>query len=40
VYRTTNASLGTAGVGALQIGNDTKRQPFTLVADDVRAEAR
>lgn len=40
VYRTTTASLGAAGVGALQIGNDTKRQPFALVADDVRAEAR
>lgn len=40
VHRTTTASLGNAGVGALQIGNDTKRQPFTLVADDVIAEAR
>jgi hypothetical protein len=35
VYRTTTASLGTAGIATLQIGNDTRRQPFVLVADDV-----
>src|SRR4029077_3990468 len=35
VYRTTTASLGTAGVGRLQIGNDTKAQPFTLYADGI-----
>ena len=40
VYRTATASLGTSGVGALQIGNDTKSQSYTLVADDIRADAR
>ena len=35
VYRTPAASLGLAGVGAVQLGNDTKAQPFTVVADDV-----
>ncbi|HEY3020261.1 MAG TPA: hypothetical protein VGJ32_08715 [Solirubrobacteraceae bacterium] len=37
VYTTTTASLGTAGVGILQIGNDTKSQAFVVVADDVEA---
>ena len=37
VYSTTAASLGTAGVATLQIGNDTKSQSFVVVADDVEA---
>ena len=37
ISSTTTASLGTAGVATLQIGNETKRQPFVVVADDVEA---
>jgi hypothetical protein len=37
IYDTTKASLGTAGVATLQIGDETKREPFTLVADDISA---
>jgi hypothetical protein len=37
VYSTTSASLGTAGVATLQIGNDTKSQAFVVVADDIEA---
>lgn len=37
IYQTTSASLGTAGVQALQLGNDTSGQPFDLVADDMLA---
>ena len=35
IYRTTTASLGSQGVSAVQIGNDTARQPFTILVDDV-----
>ncbi len=35
IYRTTSASLGTAGVQTVQIGNDTAAQAFTLVADTI-----
>jgi len=35
VYQTTTASLGTAGVVTVQIGNETKAQAFTLVADNI-----
>ena len=35
IYRTTTASLGTAGVASVQIGNDTAKQPFTLFVDNV-----
>jgi glycosyltransferase involved in cell wall biosynthesis len=37
VYKTTTASLGTAGVATLQLGNDVKAQPFTIAVDDVLA---
>lgn len=37
VYRTTDASVDAAGVKTLQIGNDTSRQAFTLVADNIEA---
>jgi len=35
VYRTTTATLPAAGLKTLQVGNDTARQPFILLADDV-----
>ena len=35
IYNTTTATLGTAGVATVQLGNDTKKQPFQLVADNV-----
>jgi hypothetical protein len=35
VYSATNASLGTAGIRTIQLGNDTSKQTFSLVADDV-----
>jgi hypothetical protein len=35
IYSTTAATLGTPGVATVQIGNDTKKQPFQLVADNV-----
>jgi hypothetical protein len=35
IYRTTTASLGTAGAVAVQIGNDTQNQAFALYADNV-----
>jgi hypothetical protein len=38
VHGSTTASLGTAGVSTLQIGNDTKQQTFTLVADNISAQ--
>lgn len=38
IYRTTTASLTAEGLKRLQIGNDTARQTFTLVADDVLAQ--
>lgn len=37
IHQTTAASLGTAGVQAMQLGNDTYGQPFDLVADNVVA---
>jgi hypothetical protein len=39
VYQTSSASLGTAGVATIQIGNDTAKQTFTYVADDISARA-
>ena len=38
VYATTTASLGTAGVQTIQVGNDTAAQAFTLAADDIDVE--
>ena len=35
VYRTTSADLDAAGVKTLQIGNDTSKQAFVLLADNV-----
>ncbi len=37
VFRTTTASLGSTGIASLQIGNETKRQPFRLQADNLLA---
>ena len=39
IYRTAAASLGTAGVTTVQLGNNTAGQAFRLVADDVVARA-
>jgi hypothetical protein len=39
IYQTGSASLGTAGVATIQIGNDTAAQAFTLVADTISAQA-
>ena len=39
IHRTTTASLGYEGVATIQIGNDTARQTFTLVADNITARA-
>src|SRR3954451_21172802 len=38
VSSTTTASLGTAGVQTIQVGNDTAAQAFSLAADDVDVE--
>jgi hypothetical protein len=38
VYQTTSASLGTAGVSTIQIGNDTAAQAFNLVADTIAVD--
>ena len=38
VYTTTAASLGTAGVQAIQIGNDTSAQAFGLYADTIAVD--
>ena len=35
VYSSNTADLGTAGVSTIQLGNDTKNQPFIVYADDV-----
>ena len=35
IYQATSANLGTAGVQAIQIGNDTTAEAFTLVADTI-----
>ena len=40
IYRTTSAETSTAGIGTVQIGNETRKQPFSLVADDVVIRAR
>ena len=40
IYRTTGAATSTAGIGAVQIGNETRKQSFSLVADDVVIRAR
>jgi hypothetical protein len=39
VVRTPAARLGTAGIRTIQIGNDTSKQTFNLVADNVRRDA-
>jgi hypothetical protein len=39
VYRTTSASLGTAGVATIQLGNDTAAQAFNLVADTISVDS-
>jgi hypothetical protein len=38
VYSTTTASLGTAGIATLQLGNDTAAQAFNLVADTITVD--
>ncbi|HEY7074329.1 MAG TPA: LamG-like jellyroll fold domain-containing protein [Solirubrobacteraceae bacterium] len=38
VYSSTTASLGTAGVSTIQIGNDTAAQAFNLVADNISVD--
>jgi hypothetical protein len=40
VFRTTTATLGAAGIGTVQIGNETKKQAFALVADNIEVRAR
>jgi len=35
VYQSTTLSLGSAGVRSIQIGNETSRQTFTIVADNI-----
>ena len=39
VYKTTAASLGTAGISTLQLGNDTAGQAFNLVADTITVDS-
>ncbi len=36
IYQTTSASLGTAGVLTVQVGNETAKQTFILFADNVQ----
>ncbi len=38
IYQTTSASLGTAGVSTVQIGNDTAAQPFTIAVDTINVQ--
>jgi hypothetical protein len=38
IYQTIGASLGTAGVSTIQIGNDTGAQAFTIVADTISVQ--
>ena len=38
IYQTITASLGTAGITALQLGNDTAAQTFSLVADNISVQ--
>jgi hypothetical protein len=40
VFRTTTATLGAAGIGTVQIGNETRKQAFALVADNIEVRAR
>jgi hypothetical protein len=37
VYSSTTASLGTAGIATIQIGNETAKQAGTVVADNITA---
>jgi hypothetical protein len=37
VYQTSSASLGSAGISTVQTGNDTAKQTFAYVADNVSA---
>jgi hypothetical protein len=39
IYQTTTASLGTAGITTVQIGNDTGAQTFSLVADTISIQS-
>lgn len=39
IYSSSSADLGTGGIAALQVGNNTAAQPFTLVADAITATA-
>lgn len=36
IYTTTSASLGSSGILTLQIGNETTKQTFALVADNIQ----
>jgi hypothetical protein len=38
IYSSTTASLGTAGIATIQIGNDTAAQVFGLVADNISVQ--
>jgi hypothetical protein len=38
IYQTAAASLGTAGVSTVQLGNDTAAQPFNIVADTIQVD--
>jgi Concanavalin A-like lectin/glucanases superfamily len=38
IYQTSGASLGTAGVLTIQIGNDTAAQAFSIVADTIEVQ--
>ena len=38
IYQTSGASLGTAGVLTIQIGNDTAAQAFAIVADTISVQ--
>jgi len=35
IYSTSSATLGSAPIASVQLGNETKKQPFQLVADNV-----
>jgi len=35
IYQTSSANLGSTGILSVQIGNDTAKQTFRLVADDI-----
>jgi hypothetical protein len=39
IYQTTQASLGTAGVSTIQLGNDTAAQAFNLVVDTISVDS-